>query len=127
MLSRLKWRVSLPVGCAAVAMALLVSDSTPSDRQRDANWIMLLGPCLVAVQWGALDAYRATAIGLIYASEYLNLYAFFKSVGFLVVAVPPLIYWRTRWLGYGLAAAAILSLLSYGITARILVHLYKLR
>jgi hypothetical protein len=38
----------------------------------------------------------------------------------MVLAAMALLYWRTRWLAGGLAAGAVLSVLSFGIGMRIL-------
>jgi hypothetical protein len=38
-----------------------------------------------------------------------------------VLAIPMLVYWRTRWIGFGLAAAGVLSILAFAIGLRVLL------
>jgi hypothetical protein len=101
-------------------MDFVDSDGRASAIQRRVNWGLFTVCSLGGIALGFLGAKRAAASGSGYAASYIYAYVFFRAVGILVLAVPPLIYWRTRWLGYGLAVAAALSVLSYGVGLRIL-------
>jgi hypothetical protein len=76
--------------------------------------------CVSGIGLGFLGARGAAASGSGYAARYVYASVFFRAIAILVLAVPPLFYWRTRWLGCGLAAAAALSVVSFGVGMRIL-------
>jgi hypothetical protein len=101
-------------------MGFLVSNLPTSASQRRINWGLFSACCFTGMALGFLGARRAAASGSGYAAQYIYAYGFFRAIGIFVLAVPPLIYWRTRWLGYGIAAAAVLSVVCFGVGMRIL-------
>jgi hypothetical protein len=101
-------------------MAIFASDEPLSTRQRSLNWGALLVMCLGGMAWGFLVAKRCASLTLGYAAQYYYAIVFFVAIGLFLLAVPPLIYWRTRWLGFGIAAGGVLSVLAFGASMRIL-------
>ena len=103
-------------------MALFVSDEPLSKRQRSLNWGALLVLSLGGIMWGLQFAKQRATITSGYAAQYDYAIVFFVAIGLLVLTVPLLIYWRTRWIGFGLAASSVLSILAFGIATRILLR-----
>ena len=101
-------------------MSLFASDVPTSAAQRRLNWGLLITGCFSGITLGLLSARQAATSGSSYAAEYIYLYVFWRAMGLWGLAVLPLIYWRTRWFGCGLVAAALLSVVSFGVAMRIL-------
>jgi hypothetical protein len=101
-------------------MSLFASDMPISAAQRRLNWGLLITGCLAGITLGLLSARQAAGSGAGYAAQYVYLYVFWRAIGLWGLAVLPLIYWRTRWFGSGLVAAAVLSVVSFGVGMRIL-------
>lgn len=116
------WRVYGRLSYSTVLMALFVSDEPLSTRQRSLNWGALLVLSLGGIVWGLQVAKQCASITTGYAARYDYAMVFFVAIGLFVLAVPPLIYWRTRWIGFGLAAGSVLSFLAFGIGMRILLR-----
>ncbi|MGA7854766.1 MAG: hypothetical protein WCA15_15675 [Candidatus Acidiferrales bacterium] len=81
---------------------------------------LLITGCFTGITLGLLSARHAATSGSGDAAEYIYLYVFWRAIGLWGLAVLPLIYWRTRWFGCGLVAAALLSVVSFGVAMRIL-------
>jgi hypothetical protein len=63
--------------------------------------------------FGVSNAYNAASITSGYAAGYVYAGAFFLSIFIYLLGLLLLIYWRTRWFGWGLIAAGVLSYLSF--------------
>src|ERR1700723_51156 len=109
------------VGYSTAVMALFVSDQPLSARQRYVNWGAMLVLSLGGIAWGLELAKQCASITSGYAAQYDYAIIVFVAIGLFILAVPPLIYWRTRWIGFGLAVGSILSIFAFGIGMRILL------
>jgi hypothetical protein len=109
------------VGYSTAVMALFVFDEPLSARQRSVNWGALLVLSLGGIVWGLEFAKQYASITSGYAAQYDYAIIVFVAIGLFILAVPPLIYWRTRWIGFGLAAGSVVSVLAFGIGMKILL------
>ena len=98
------------VGYSTAVMALFVSDQPLSARQRYVNWGAMLVLSLGGIAWGLELAKQCASITSGYAAQYDYAIIVFVAIGLFILAVPPLIYWRTNggklspWCG-GMAGA----------------------
>ncbi len=101
-------------------MSIFVSDEPLSQRQRYLNWGAALALSTGGIVWGLKLAKQCASIPFGYAAQYDYAIAWCVAVVLLIVAIPPLVYWRTRWLGVGLAAGGLMSLIAFGAGMRVL-------
>jgi len=94
-------------------MPLLSPNQPPSTRQRRINWAALLFFSLAGVALGLWDAHETASITSGYVADYAFAGAFFLGIFMCLSGLLLLIYWRTRWFGWGLVAAGILSYLFF--------------
>jgi hypothetical protein len=102
-------------------MAILLSDQPVSNVQRRINWGALLLLSLIGVAIGLRLAKQSASITSGYAAAYINPIVVVITLAFLLLGLPLIIYWRTRWIGFGLMAAGILNLAAFGGGLRILL------
>ena len=69
---------------------------------------------LIGVAIGLRMAKQSASISSGYAAAYLNPIVLVITLAFLLLGLPLIIYWRTRWIGLGLIAAGILNLAAFG-------------
>jgi hypothetical protein len=90
-------------------MPLLSSGKPVSHLQRRANWSVLILCIVLGVALGWWNAKDCAATYSGYLASYSYVFASAALIGLCVIGLLLLIYWRTRWLGFGLIAAGILS------------------
>jgi hypothetical protein len=93
-------------------MPLLTSNQPLSVWQRRTNWAALLFLSLAGVGLGLWNAHDVSFVTSGYAAAYTYGAVFFFGIFLLMAGSFLLVYWRTRWFGWGLIAAGILSYLS---------------
>jgi hypothetical protein len=93
-------------------MPLFSPNQPLSAWQRRINWGTLLLLSVAGIAFGLWTAHDAASITSGYVASYTFAGIFFLGIFTLLVGLLLLIYWRTRWFGWGLIAAGILSYLS---------------
>jgi hypothetical protein len=101
-------------------MSVFLSDEPLSQRQRCLNWGAAVALAAGGIVWGLKLAKQCASLPFGYAAQYDYAIAWFVAVGLFIVAIPLLVYWRTRWIGVGLAAGGLMSLLAFGAGMRVL-------
>jgi hypothetical protein len=98
-----------PLRYHAGRMPLLHSNQPLSLLHQRMNKSAVLLSVLAGIAFGWWQAKECAAIAYGYAAGYSFAAAVFFGVSFSILGLLLAIYWRTRWFGYGLIAAGILS------------------
>jgi hypothetical protein len=102
-------------------MSILFSDQPTSVVHRRVNQGALLLLCLVGVAIGLSFAKACASIAYGYAAAYDYAAVDLIAAALFLLGIPPLIYWRTRWIGIGLIAAGVLCFVTFACGMRILL------
>jgi hypothetical protein len=90
-------------------MPLLKSAQPLSSTQRKVDKISLIALTFLGILLGLWEAYTCASIRFGYAAAYSFGGAWVFAILFCAMALPLLIYWRSRWSGIGFAAMGLLS------------------
>jgi len=93
-------------------MPLLSPNQPLSAWQRRVNRAALALLSLAGITFGVWNAHEAASISSGYVASYTFVGVFFLGIFVAVVGLLLVIYWRTRWFGFGFIAAGVLSYLS---------------
>jgi hypothetical protein len=90
-------------------MPLLKSDQPLSSTQRKVNKFSLISLTFLGILLGLWEAYICASTRFGYAAAYNFGAAWAFAILFCAMALPLLIYWRSRWIGIGFATIGLLS------------------
>jgi len=81
--------------------------------QRKVNWFVLTLCAVLGVVLGLWDAKDCASTSSGYIASYSYAFASAALSGLCIIGLLLLIYWRTRWLGFGLIAAGVLNFAAF--------------
>jgi hypothetical protein len=90
-------------------MPLLKSAQPLSSRQRKVNKFSLIALTFLGILLGLWEAYACASTRFGYAAAYYFGGAWAFAILFCAMALPLLVYWRSRWIGIGFATMGLLS------------------
>jgi len=94
-------------------ISILKGPATRSSSERRRNrWLIILFSAM-GIVLGCWQAHAISKIRFSYIAGYSHAIAFILAAYLIVLGLPFLIYWRTRWVGFGLLLAGALSLVFY--------------
>ncbi len=114
------WLIPLCAGILRLWNRQILRPERPvSLTQRRLNRSAPLVLAIAGALFGLWQANQCAKIAFGYAATYSFTAAFALAILVVVLGLPPLIYWRTRWVGIGLLAAGLLSWVAFygGIAA----------